>query len=159
MPHWGFAMRTILHVATVEELPYQSASDGIDGLKAEEFVAHKPDLHLVLVENSTLRARCSLWWSSVPLIADERPACVGHFAAMEAADAAQLLKEACGTLASHGASMAIGPLDGNTWRRYRLVTQRGEEPPFFLEPDNPDAYPHYFEAAGFKPWPAITHPQ
>ena len=29
-------------------------------------------------------------------------------------------------------------MDGNTWRRYRLLTERGTEPPFFLEPDNPD---------------------
>jgi predicted N-acetyltransferase YhbS len=42
-------------------------------------------------------------------------------------------------------------MDGTTWRRYRLVTRRGTEPPFFLEPDNPDDYPAWFEAAGFSP--------
>ena len=36
---------------------------------------------------------------------------------------------------------AVGPLDGSTWRRYRLVTERGVEPPFFMEPDNPDDWP------------------
>ena len=42
-------------------------------------------------------------------------------------------------------------MDGNTWRRYRLVTERGPEPPFFMEPDNPDQWPAWFAAAGFSP--------
>ena len=42
-------------------------------------------------------------------------------------------------------------MDGNTWRRYRFVTDVGSEPPFFLEPENPPAYPRYFTEAGFVP--------
>jgi len=41
-------------------------------------------------------------------------------------------------------------MDGSTARRYRLVTERGEEPPFFLEPDNPDDWPAHWTAAGFS---------
>jgi GNAT superfamily N-acetyltransferase len=41
-------------------------------------------------------------------------------------------------------------MDGSTWRRYRFVTDRGPEPPFFLEPDNPDDAPRQFAAAGFR---------
>jgi len=29
-------------------------------------------------------------------------------------------------------------MDGSTWHRYRLPTERGAEPTFFLEPDNPE---------------------
>jgi GNAT superfamily N-acetyltransferase len=42
-------------------------------------------------------------------------------------------------------------MDGSTWRRYRLVTERGSEPPFFLEPDNPHDWPEHFRACGFRP--------
>jgi L-amino acid N-acyltransferase YncA len=42
-------------------------------------------------------------------------------------------------------------MDGNTWRRYRAVTERGVEPTFFLEPDNPDTWPGEWQAAGFEP--------
>jgi GNAT superfamily N-acetyltransferase len=42
-------------------------------------------------------------------------------------------------------------MDGHTWRSYRLVTERGTEPPFFLEPDTPDSWRRHFEAAGFAP--------
>ena len=47
--------------------------------------------------------------------------------------------------------MAVGPMDGNTWRRYRLITERGPEPAFFLEPDNPDDWPAHFTEEGFAP--------
>ena len=40
-------------------------------------------------------------------------------------------------------------MDGNTWRPYRLVTDSGTTPPFFLEPTNPPAWPDYFTRAGF----------
>jgi hypothetical protein len=40
---------------------------------------------------------------------------------------------------------------GSTWRHYRLVTERGGEPTFFLEPDNPDDWPDHFLALGFQP--------
>jgi GNAT superfamily N-acetyltransferase len=42
-------------------------------------------------------------------------------------------------------------MDGSTARRYRLLTERGHEPPFFLEPDNPDDWPAHWTAAGFTP--------
>ena len=54
-------------------------------------------------------------------------------------------------LAAERCTIAIGPVDGNTWQRYRLITEPGTEPPFFLEPDNPDAWPGQFTAAGFTP--------
>jgi GNAT superfamily N-acetyltransferase len=42
-------------------------------------------------------------------------------------------------------------MDGNTWRRYRLVTEVGTEPPFFLEPTNPPEWPAWWREAGFSP--------
>jgi GNAT superfamily N-acetyltransferase len=144
-------MRTLLRISDVKELPDRGTSGSIDGLSAEEFLSHQPDLHLVLFDKGILRARCSLWWSSVPLFAGEMTAYIGHYEALENADAHELLANACQTLQENGALFVIGPIDGTTWRRYRLITRRGEEPPFFLEPDNPDSYPGHFEASGFSP--------
>ena len=52
--------------------------------------------------------------------------------------------------------MALGPMDGNTWRRYRLIVERGEAPVFFLEPDNPDEWPAQWMRAGFSPVATYT---
>ena len=54
-------------------------------------------------------------------------------------------------LGAEGCDLTLGRMDGNTWRRYRLLTWRGTDPPFLLEPDNPDDWPRHFEAAGFAP--------
>ena len=46
--------------------------------------------------------------------------------------------------------MAVGPMDGTTWRRYRFIVERGTRPPFFLEPDNPDEWPAHWTGCGFE---------
>lgn len=101
-------------------------------------------------------ARASLWWTHAPPHPAQRIGCIGHFAAQDRAPAAVLLDRVCAELAAAGCTLAVGPLDGNTFRAYRFVTRRAFDgpayPPFFLEPDNPDAWPADFSAAGFAPW-------
>jgi len=113
--------------------------------------AHGCDAHLLSVREGLARARASLWWSRTPQMANARAGLFGHFAAVDPVSADEVLHAACDTLKNAGCNIAIGPMDGTTWRRYRLLTERGVEPPFFLEPDNPDDWPGYLESAGFKP--------
>jgi GNAT superfamily N-acetyltransferase len=78
---------------------------------------------------------------------------IGHYAAGDAAAGAALVDHACARLADADCTVAVGPMDGNTWRRYRFVIDRGErepEPAFFLEPNNPADWPSHFTAAGFS---------
>jgi GNAT superfamily N-acetyltransferase len=112
------------------------------------------DAHwLVLGANGQPLARCSLWWQSVPPYGAERLGFIGHYAAHEANAAQCLLEQACAHLAEQGCTLAVGPLDGNTFRHYRLLTERTvadrQYPPFFLEPDNPDSWPNHWQQAGF----------
>lgn len=114
--------------------------------------AHGADAHWVWLDaQQAPRARCSLWWRQVPSDAPHRLGLIGHFAALDPSAATALLQHALAELRKQSCTRAVGPMDGNTWRRYRLLTERGNEPTFFLEPDNPDTYPGYFEAAGFSP--------
>jgi len=76
---------------------------------------------------------------------------VGHFQADFPQTGVAILGEAVARLRSEGCTLAIGPMDGNTWRRYRVLTERGNEPTFFLEPDNPDWWAQAFEGSGFLP--------
>ncbi len=93
-------------------------------------------------------ARCSLWWN----VESFAPAgIIGHYSTVEGSAAAALLTRACEVLRSAGCTRAVGPMDGSTWGRYRMLTERGTEPPFILEPDNPDDWPTHFAAAGFTP--------
>ncbi len=136
-------------------------------LTVDEIARHAPDASLVALDGAQLLGRCSLWWRDVPTIdqydrelasmgmAGARPpgghrlGSIGHFAAADGAAAQAILLEATRQLQAAGCTIAVGPMDGNTWRRYRLVVDPGTEPPFFLEPTNPTAWPAYFAEAGF----------
>ena len=110
-----------------------------------------PDVHWSLPgERGALRARCSLWWTHLLL---PWPSGGSHRPLRRArrGGGRPLLERACRELAGRGCSVAVGPMDGSTWRRYRLVTECGGEPAFFLEPDNPDDQPIIFLASGSDP--------
>jgi len=116
----------------------------------DSLIQQGPDAHWLVVDNNdNALARCSLWWQQVPTYQTEHLGVIGHFAAENSAAAQSVLQQACQQLKQQGCSMAVGPMDGNTWRRYRLISQCGDEPPFFLEPNNPDSYPVYFLENGF----------
>src|SRR5262245_5279486 len=101
-----------------------------------------------LVENAAGKpvGRCSLWWTGTAPHEGHQLGYIGHFAITEPAATAPLLERACRGLAGQGCTLAVGPMDGNTWQRYRFLTERGDEPTFFLEPDNPDNWPAQWTA-------------
>jgi GNAT superfamily N-acetyltransferase len=111
---------------------------------------HAPDLCLTLEQDELIHGRCSLWWRAAPAMEHHRVGCIGHYAAVTEATGRALIDASSQRLREAGCTLAVGPLDGNTWRRYRLLTERGTEPPYFLEPDNPDDWPAHFERAGFS---------
>ena len=103
--------------------------------------------HLVLEDGA---ARCTLWWDVVPSYPSERLGVIGHFHSQSPEAGRYVLEYAAQRLREAGCPLAVGPMDGNTWRRYRVLTERGAEPPFFMEPDNPDTWPAAFDLAGFS---------
>ena len=104
----------------------------------------------VLDEQRQIRARCSVWWRDTAPVDGEQSGAIGHYAATDERFGAVALEYACRELGNRRCKFAVGPLDGNTWRRYRFITERGTARPFFLEPDNPDEYPVHFERSGFR---------
>jgi GNAT superfamily N-acetyltransferase len=119
-------------------------------LTVDEVGSHGADAHCVVIGDcARVTARCSLWWRSAPRHLSRRVGVIGHYVAHTAEAAAALLATAGRRLAEQGCSLAVGPMDGNTWRRYRLITERGPEPIFFLEPDHPHAAAAHFTRNGF----------
>lgn len=116
-------------------------------------VSQQADEHITVNQTD---ARCTLWWNVAPHIEGEKPGIIGHFQASSEEAGKLVLEQAVQRLREAGCSKAIGPMDGNTWRRYRVLTDRGAEPPFFMEPDNPDIWPRIFERAGFTPLSVYT---
>jgi len=126
---------------------------GIPPLAPDDFVRHRPDVHWILADaDDCLAARCSLWWTSTPTFRGDRLGFIGHYAARDAAAARSLLAQALAALSAAGCALAVAPIDGSTWRRYRFITDRGSEPLFLLEPDNQDEWPAHFIDQRFTPW-------
>ena len=131
------------------------------GFDIENIQSHAPDIHLIATnKNGVALGRCSLWWTEVPELENEKLVVLGHYAVLCASDedsscADQLFEYAATLVKRHNGSRLVGPMDGNTWHSYRFVTKSEFDgcslAPFFLEPQNPDIYPRQFLNAGFKP--------
>ncbi len=143
-------MERLIVVEGPEERERWTRAADLPPLDPADLIRHACDAHWRLVgRDGETVARCSLWWRRTPSVPGHRVGIVGHYAARDAAAGRRLLQHACEQLAAQGSTLAVGPMDGNTWRRYRLITERGSEPIFFLEPDNPDGWPAHFTANGF----------
>lgn len=75
----------------------------------------------------------SLWWENLPHLQGEKVGYIGGFDEINNLDVLPLLEHACQTLKKQGCTMAIAPIDGSTWQRYRIVTETDHSPTFFLE--------------------------
>jgi GNAT superfamily N-acetyltransferase len=65
--------------------------------------------------------------------------------------AGELFREAVAWLRQAGAGPIVGPMDGDTWHRYRLNVGPFNDPPFLMEPYNPPYYERLWTESGFAP--------
>lgn len=145
-------MGRILDIASLDSLHLPRWRAGVDPVPESVLRTTRPDAHIVgLDDDGAVAARCCVWSRGTASLGIHRTGYIGLYQAADINQGSALLTDAAAWLRSHGADVAIGPIDGNTWRRYRLVTWRGTEPPFFLEPDNPDEWTRHFIEAGFEP--------
>lgn len=117
-----------------------------------QLARQNPDDKLIATGSpATVAARCGLWFRHATSLPGQRVGLIGHYFAVSADAGRAVLEAALTRLGKEACTIAVGPMDGNTWQRYRLITDRGTEPPYFLEPDNPDDWPDHFAGAGFVP--------
>jgi len=118
---------------------------------AEGFIGSQADFHIIYESNETILARCSVWFTHAPKGEDNsKIGTIGHFEALNQDAAQAVLEKSCQVLLQNGCTSAVGPMDGNTWRRYRFVTYSDGSAPFLLEPQNPAEYPAWFKESGFE---------
>jgi hypothetical protein len=86
---------------------------------------------------------------------DDQGGALGLLSFVESLDdaevAAATFDAAVRWLSAQGAGRIVGPLDGDTWHRYRVNVGPFERPRFPLEPWNPPYYQRLWERAGFTP--------
>lgn len=77
-------------------------------------------------------------------------ATIGEFKCNTAEAGAALLQDICNQLASSGVPAVLGPMNGDTWHSYRLVTESDGSPPFLMEPQSKAQDVQAFQSAGFE---------
>ena len=95
-------------------------------------------------------AECALYWDA-PRWRDRPTVAVGRFACNSVDGGADLLSDVASLARRRGYGAVIGPMDGDTWHRYRLVTRSDGTPPFLLEPVSSPHDHAAFIRAGFAP--------
>ena len=80
-----------------------------------------------------------------------KTAAIGGFRCADAGSGTALLARAEELLRAEGFEALIGPMDGDTWHSYRLVTESDGSPPFVLEPASAPHDEEAFTAQGFAP--------
>jgi hypothetical protein len=77
-------------------------------------------------------------------------AAIGKFKCATPEAGTQLLAHVCETLAREGVQAIVGPMDGDTWHAYRLLSETDGTPPFPLEPVSGASDHAAFAQAGFE---------
>ncbi|MCW8962575.1 MAG: GNAT family N-acetyltransferase [Gammaproteobacteria bacterium] len=150
-------MPDIRVITRPEELQHTDDANSLGLFDPYLLSRHRVDEHLLLMDDEGMPlGRCSLWWREVPEHDAYQLGAIGHYASVDDSSAETLLQYACKRLQEQGCQLAVGPMDGNTWRSYRFVTDAGSEPAFFLEPENPKEYPDQWLASGFEPLATYT---
>ncbi len=85
---------------------------------------------------------------------DGKPGKIGLFSYFESGNDPAAVKElfnhACRWLRHRGVGRIFGPMDGDTWHKYRVNVGPFQHKPFLMEPYNPEYYASLWEEYGFR---------
>lgn len=109
------------------------------------------DLSPAAPEKIEVDGASGLVYRDAPAWNGARTVAVGGFSAVDEAAGARLLGVIAAQARAEGFQALIGPMDGDTWHRYRVVGDSDGSPPFFLEPTSGPHDRAAFLTAGFRP--------
>jgi len=116
-----------------------------------ESSSESPDAWVFLAsESGPVMGRAAVWFNDTPMLEGRRIGAIGEFSAVDPSAAATVLDGASKRLRDAGCRIAVGPLNGNTWRGHRYIIESDGRGPFLLEPRNPPEYPRWWEQSGFS---------
>lgn len=94
-------------------------------------------------------ASCALWMTDTPQFLAYKTGCIGDFQADDIHAGKALIQNALALMNDNRIEYVIGPMNGDTWHSYRLVTGTDNTPAYFMEPQNLAFYPEIFQQSGF----------
>jgi len=93
----------------------------------------------------------ALIYRDAPAWGELKTAAIGGFSCRDAASGGSLIESAKARLRSEGFAAVVGPMDGDTWHRYRVVWESDGSAPFPMEPTSGPFDKQAFLSAGLAP--------
>lgn len=125
-------------------------AEGLEPLESTAAAGEFPDGRVFVSDlKGVIVAHVALWWRESPVFEGRHLGAIGGFGAVDADSASAVLEAAVGKLMDVGCRMAVGPMNGNTWRKHRWVVESEGRGPFLMEPRNQPGFPVWWESAGF----------
>lgn len=132
------------------DLSARKAYSGL-ALPDRDLAAHESISKIAAIMNGNEVQAVAALWLDAPRGPDgASTAFIGHFASNDVEHSTQLLSALAHEAARAGRSRVLAPIDGSTWRSYRVVAESTGRDPFFLEPQTPSYWEAHLTAAGFR---------
>lgn len=109
----------------------------------------EPNIEVEIVDGSNY-AKAICYYKGTPKVNGKEIGSIGELETNNTELGIKLLNKCEEILKEKGCMMIVGPMNGNTWKKYRTLTYTTDEPEFILENVNPIEHNQIFEKANFE---------
>ena len=112
-------------------------------------IIEEQNIKLTLKENTEEKASCEIYYKNTPQDNGVTVGCIGNLEIKDYNYGVELLKKAEEILKNKGITRVVGPMNGNTWKKYRTMKYTKGDAAFLLENVDPIEYNKIFQEAGY----------
>ena len=108
------------------------------------------NIQVFLIEEGKEIAKATCYFKNTPKVDGKNIGAIGELEANNEESGIKILKKCEELLKEKKVKLIVGPMNGNTWKKYRTEKYSNGEPNFLLENVNPIQQNQIFLKAGFK---------
>ena len=108
------------------------------------------DIKVCLIDKEKVLAEAVCYFKNTPKVDDKNIGCIGEFVSKNKAAGKKVLEKCEKILKDKNVKLIVGPMNGNTWRKYRTLKWSRGDSFFLLENVNPIEDNEVFIESGFK---------
>lgn len=112
-------------------------------------IIEEQNIKVILKDNNEEKASCECYYKNTPKDNGVHVGCIGNLEIKDYNYGVELLKKAEEVLKNKGITRIVGPMNGNTWKKYRTMKYTRGDTMFLLENVDPIEYNKIFQEAGF----------
>lgn len=113
-------------------------------------IINNRNIQIILLENNVEIAKATCYIKNTPQVNGKDIGTIGDFETNNEENGIKLLEKCEEVLRKNGVDFIVGPMNGNTWKKYRTVKFSNGEPEFLLENVNSMDFNQMFLKAGFE---------